>query len=60
MGRIADLQDLLQKQSRVLEVVEAEAQELADRFGRPRRSLICAETQVRPLPNITPRAGGRR
>lgn len=45
---IADLTDLLQKKERVLEVVETEAQELARRFGRPRRSLICSEAEVRP------------
>eukprot|EP00208_Stichococcus_sp_RCC1054_P004249 CAMPEP_0206139348 /NCGR_PEP_ID=MMETSP1473-20131121/5552_1 /ASSEMBLY_ACC=CAM_ASM_001109 /TAXON_ID=1461547 /ORGANISM="Stichococcus sp, Strain RCC1054" /LENGTH=919 /DNA_ID=CAMNT_0053533103 /DNA_START=196 /DNA_END=2955 /DNA_ORIENTATION=- len=43
---IADLTDLLQKKERVLEVVETEAQELARRFGRPRRSLICSEAEA--------------
>ena len=44
MHRIQDLEDLLQSTKRVLEVVESEAREVADKHGRPRRS------QLRELP----------
>ena len=38
--RIADLEGLLTAPERVLELVEKEAREVADTFGRPRRSII--------------------
>lgn len=41
--RIQDIEDLLQKRDRVLGVVEAEAKELAARFGRDRRTAISAD-----------------
>ena len=37
---MADLENLLQSPERVLEVVELEAREVADTFGRPRRSEV--------------------
>ena len=40
LRRIADLEGLLAAPERVLQVVEAEAVEVAQRFGRPRRSAI--------------------
>ena len=42
--RIQDFEDLLRKQDRVLGVVEAEAQEVAQRFGRDRRTMLTADT----------------
>lgn len=45
-SRVGDLRDLLQSQERVLQMVESEAQEIADKFGRPRRSEICEESNV--------------
>lgn len=56
--RIADLQDLLQDQSRVLGVVEDEAQQLADKFGRPRRSIISAATDGEVSPPAIVRESG--
>ena len=44
--RIQDFEDLLQKHDRVLGVVEAEAKEVAARFGRDRRTLVSADTGV--------------
>lgn len=41
--RIADLQDLLQKRDRILGVVETEAEELAAKFGNPRRTAILTD-----------------
>jgi hypothetical protein len=44
--RIQDFEDLLQNNDRVLGVVEAEAKEVAARFGRDRRTLVSADTGV--------------
>ena len=41
--RIIDLEDLLQRQSRIYQVVHEEAQEIAQKFGTPRRTVV-AET----------------
>ena len=41
--RITDLEDLLQQRGRVLQMVHEEAQEVAQKFGTPRRTVI-AET----------------
>lgn len=41
--RIADLQDLLQRQDRILQVVTSEAEELAAKFGTPRRTHIITD-----------------
>lgn len=45
--RIQDFEDLLQKQDRVLGVVETEAREVAQRFGRDRRTLLTADSGAR-------------
>jgi DNA gyrase/topoisomerase IV subunit A len=47
--RIQDFEDLLKKQDRVLGVVEAEAREVAQRFGRDRRTLLTADSGARPM-----------
>ena len=38
--RITDLEDLLQQRGRVLQLVHEEAQEVAQKFGTPRRTVI--------------------
>ena len=51
--RIQDFEDLLQKQDRVLGVVEAEAREVAQRFGRDRRTMLTADTGVWAMANAS-------
>jgi hypothetical protein len=41
--RITDLEDLLQRRERILEVVEAEADELVAKHGTPRRTAIVTD-----------------
>ncbi|EFN51479.1 hypothetical protein CHLNCDRAFT_56398 [Chlorella variabilis] len=45
-AKIADLQDLLQRQDRILQVVTSEAEELAAKFGTPRRTHIITDGEV--------------
>ena len=40
MCRVTDLEDLLQQPSRVLDIVEKEAQKVAADYGMPRRSQL--------------------
>ncbi|PSC74003.1 DNA gyrase subunit A [Micractinium conductrix] len=45
-AKIGDLSDLLQRRDRILQVVESEADELAAKFGTPRRSTIITDGEV--------------
>ncbi|PRW61571.1 DNA gyrase subunit A [Chlorella sorokiniana] len=45
-AKIADLQDLLSKRDRILQVVEQEADELVAKYGTPRRTAIVADGEV--------------
>lgn len=49
-ARIQDIEDLLQKRDRVLGVIEAEARELATRFGRDRRTALSVDKGDAILP----------
>lgn len=53
--RITELQGLLQHRDQVLAVVEAEAQEVADKFGRDRSTVMSSETrQAMSVEDIIP------
>lgn len=41
--RVAELEALLASQDKVLDVVVAEAEEIAEKFGRPRRTALVSE-----------------
>lgn len=53
--RIGDLSDLLQRRDRILQVVESEADELAAKFGTPRRSTIITDGAGREVCGVRPR-----
>lgn len=41
--RISDLEDLLHRKQRILDLVVSEAEELAAKFGTPRRTAIITD-----------------
>eukprot|EP00891_Asterochloris_glomerata_P009690 jgi/Astpho2/9690/Aster-03682 len=49
--RITDLEDLLQQRGRVLQMVHEEAQEVAQKFGTPRRTAIAETGSATQLSN---------
>jgi len=60
--RIADLQDILQRKDRILQIIAKEADEVAERHGNDRRTAIVTNSKLAekiPKPMILQTPNGR-